>query len=234
MNNSEPESQAISDYNAEDYEKRYQRGYGLLYPESHVIRVHRQILEWELGIRDGNVFDFGCGAGANVKYFLEQGFVPYGCDTSETAVFACKSAMPNHADHFFVSDVKPDLHGMVGDAPLTLFLSNQVLYFLDDKSIRDVVSQAFDLVRPGGLFVATMMAYSCWYSRHVAAQEGDFHRITMDTPRQKLTTLINFKDRSELIPLFSPFRKLHLGSYGSSIRDDEGSTDHWLYVGVRD
>jgi SAM-dependent methyltransferase len=224
----------ISDYNAEDYEKRYQRGYGLLYPESHIIRVHRQIMEWELGIHEGNVFDFGCGTGANLKYFFEQGFIPYGCDTSETAIAACRRAMPNNADHFHVSEVHPNVQEMVGDEPLTLFLSNQVLYFLDDNSIRDVVSQACDLIRPGGLFIVTMMAYSCWYFRHVSAREGDFHRIDMDTSRQKLTTLINFKDRAELEPLFSPFRKLHLGAYSNWIREDEGPTDHWLYVGVRD
>ena len=48
----------------QDYEARYQSGYGLVYPESHIIRVHRHILQWELKQTPGNMFDFGCGSGS--------------------------------------------------------------------------------------------------------------------------------------------------------------------------
>ena len=65
-------STSLERHNAEDYEQRYRSGYGLQYPESHVIRVHKQILEWELGVRTGTAFDFGCGAGANLKYFRDR------------------------------------------------------------------------------------------------------------------------------------------------------------------
>jgi SAM-dependent methyltransferase len=221
-------------YNAQDYESRYKQGYGLQYPESHVIRVHKHVLEWELGIRGGSVFDFGCGAGANLRYFAEQSFVPHGCDTSATAVAACKRAMPRFADNFHVSSVHPDLMRLAGKGKLDVFFSNQVLYFLTDDAIRDVVRQAHALVRPGGVFVATMMSWSCFYSHHIVGKEGDFRRVELNTPRQKMSTLINFKEGRELPALFAPFRKLHLGSYGSWVREEEGSTDHWMFVGVRD
>jgi len=221
-------------FNAADYENRYRRGYGLLYPESHIIRVHRQILEWELDLTTGNVLDFGCGVGANLRYFADQGFIPHGCDTSPTAIQQCQRTMPQFAENFHVTDVTPDLIEVFGFGSQDLFLSNQVLYFLSDDHIRSIVKQAYDLVRPGGVFVVTMMAYSCWYFRYVTGREGDFRRVELDTPRQTLQTLINFKDRADLEMLFKPFRKLHIGSYGSWIREEEGSTDHWIYVGLRD
>jgi SAM-dependent methyltransferase len=223
-----------SEHNAQDYEQRYRQGYGLLYPESHIIRVHRHILEWELGMKPGRAFDFGCGAGANLRYFAEQGFTPFGCDTSMTAIERCKQAMPEFADNFWNTPVRPDLLSLVPSGSLDVFLSNQVLYFLSDSDIHHVVDQAHAMVRPGGVFVATMMAWTCWYARSIVGREGDFRRVEMDTPRQKLSTLINFKDRADLLDLFAPFRKLHLGSYGSTIREDEGSTDHWIFVGIRD
>ena len=55
--------------------------------------------------------------------------------------------------------------------------------------------------------------------------------MRLDTPRQKGELLINFKTREELARLFAPFVPLHVGSYGSHIREEEGSTDHWIFVG---
>jgi len=220
-------------YNAEDYERRYREGYGLVYPESHIIRVNKHILEWELGMRAGRLFDFGCGAGAHLRYFADHGYEPFGCDTSPSAIDRCRALLPEYADNFHVSSVNPDLKKILPEATLDVFLSNQVLYFLDDAGIRDVVEQAYTLVKPTGVFVATMMAPTCWYSRYVVGSQGGFKVVRLDTPRQKSELLINFKEQSELPALFSPFRPLHLGSYGSHVREEEGSTDHWLYVGVK-
>jgi SAM-dependent methyltransferase len=219
--------------NAEDYERRYQEGYGLAYPESHIIRVNKQILEWELHLTSGRIFDFGCGTGAHLKYFADQGFVPYGCDTSPTAIKRCQELLPQYAGNFKVTPVNPDLISTFGGITFDIFLSNQVLYFMDDAVIRKVILQAFDMVQPGGVLIATMMAYSCWYARCIVGEEGDFKRVNLDTPRQKGELLINFKEREALPDLFAPFKHLHLGTYGSHIRQEEGSTDHWLFVGLR-
>lgn len=220
-------------YNAEDYERRYQEGYGHVYPESHIIRINKHILEWELGMRGGRVFDFGCGAGANLGYFADHGYEPFGCDTSSSAIERCRMLMPDHAGNFHVSKVNPDLRSAVADGSLDLFLSNQVLYFLDDAGIRDVVAQAYAVTRPGGVFVVTMMAPTCWYARYIVGTQGNFKQVSLDTPREKSELLINFKEQAELADLFEPFRPLHLGSYGSHVRQEEGSTTHWLYVGVK-
>jgi len=224
----------VQTFNAEDYEKRYQTGYGLTYPESHIIRVNKQILEWELNLTSGKVFDFGCGAGSHLKYFAEQGFTPYGCDTSATAIERARQLLPAFAEQLLVTPVHPNLPATFPGLTFDIFLSNQVFYFLDDAGIKEVVQQAHALVRPGGVFIATMMAYSCWYARYIVGESGDFKRINLDTPRQKGELLINFKERLALPDLFAPFKPLHLGSYGSHIRQEEGSTDHWLFVGLRE
>lgn len=221
-------------FSAQQYEQKYQQGYGLVYPESHIIRVHRHILEWELKLTSGQIFDFGCGSGAHLKYFADHGFIPYGCDVSETAITHCQKLMPSFTSNFFVTPVNPDLTGVVPAGQFDIFLSNQVLYYLDNQGIRDIVQQVYTLVRPGGVFVVSMMAYSCWYARYITGEAGDFKKIEMDTPRQKETMFINFKDREDLSDLFQPFKKLHLGSYGNHIREEEGSTDHWLFVGIRE
>lgn len=218
---------------AEKYEKKYREGYGVVYPESHVIRVHRQILEWELGITSGNFLDFGCGSGAHLKYFADHGFVPYGCDTSETAVGQSRRLLPEYAGHFHTTPVLPDLCQLFPGLTLSVFFSNQVLYYLDDAGIHNIVQQAHSMLQPDGVFVASMMSYSCWYARDILGESGNFKRLHIASPRQTETMLINLKHREEIEPLFQPFTKLHLGLYGWHIREDEGPHDHWLYVGVK-
>jgi hypothetical protein len=58
--------------------------------------------------------------------------------------------------------------------------------------------------------------------------------VRLDTPRQKSELLINFKAREDMPRLFAPFAPLHVGYYGSQIRDEEGSTDHWIFVGRKE
>jgi SAM-dependent methyltransferase len=222
---------ATTAHNAADYEKRYREGYGLAYPESHIIRVNKHILEWELGMRGGRVFDFGCGAGAHLKYFADHGYEPFGCDTSETAIATCQRLMPERKDNFRTTPVNPDLPALFGKTRFDLFLSNQVLYFLDDAGIASIVEQAHRMLVPGGVFIATMMASSCWYARYIKGEREGFRVVQLDTPRQKGELLINFKTREELVELFGRFKVLHVGFYGSHIRQEEGSTDHWLFVG---
>ena len=218
-------------HNAEDYEKRYREGYGLQYPESHIIRANKQILEWQLGMRGGKVFDFGCGSGAHLKYFAEQGYEPFGCDTSATAIDAAHRVLPKWSANLKVTPVNPDLPALFGAGDFQLFISNQVLYFLDDAGIAAIVAQAHRMVAPGGVFIATMMAPTCWYARYIQGERDGFKLVRLDTPRQKGELLINFKTRDELARLFAPFVPLHVGSYGSHIREEEGSTDHWIFVG---
>jgi SAM-dependent methyltransferase len=222
-----------TDYNAKDYERRYQEGYGLDYPESHIVRLNKHVLEWELNLRGGRAFDFGCGAGAHLRYFADCGYEPHGCDTSASAIERCKARLPAFGGNFHVTPVNPDLRGLLAPGALDLFLSNQVLYFLNDAGIRAVVAQAHELLRPGGVFAVTMMAPSCWYARCVVGREGDFSRVRLDTPRQKSELLVNFKAQADLPALFAPFTPLHQGMYGSHIRQEEGATDHWLYVGIK-
>jgi SAM-dependent methyltransferase len=206
-----------------------------LYPDSQVIRVHRHILEWELGITEGDVFDFGCGSGNNPSYFADQGFVPHGCDTSAAAIERCRQVMPKYAGNFFVvppSDA--DLVGLGRARDVSVFLSNHVLSYLRDEDIRHVVRQASEIVRPGGAFVATMMSPRCYFADHVTEEDGELKKVEVDVPRHSFSTWINFKERDELIDLFAPFEKLHIGTYDpGAIREDEGDRTHWIYTGVR-
>jgi SAM-dependent methyltransferase len=225
---------AEEQHNANVYELHHEMGYGHVYPEGHIIRVYKHILEWELQLTRGTIFDFGCSTGANLAYFSSLGFIPFGCDTSSVAIANCKNRIPQYADNFFVTPPHADLHALLKGQRLDIFLSNQVFCHLDDKGIRNIVETAYELVRPGGVFIASMMDYSCYFAKYINGESGDFKRVELNTPREKEVSFINFKHREEIEPLFRPFKKLHLGSYGMHIREEEGSSNHWLYIGQKE
>lgn len=220
--------------NVSEYEEMFQEGYGLQYPDGHVIRVHRHILEDELGVTEGKILDYGCGSGAHLRYFVEQGFVPYGCDTSETAIDACKKTIPDYADNFVVTDPVPNLAETYGDVTFDVIMSNQVLYFIDDEGISNLVAQFSDLLRPRGIFFATMVATTSHLNDHVVATDGEMSKVDVHRgDRLNTEWWVNFKTKEEVMELFAPFEKLHLGYYGHTIREGEGPTDHHIYVGLK-
>ena len=216
--------------NISHYERRYREGYGLVYPDGHVIRFHRHILEYELSMTGGNVLDYGCGTGSHLHYFENNGYTPYGCDISETAIEKCKSLLPRYAENFHVVPAVPRLRDNFSET-FDLIFANQVLYFLNDEGICDLVAQFHEVAADGAVFFATMMAPTNYFFRNVvSASDGGLSKVVLKG-RLNQTSYVNFKTQDQVLDLFRPFEKLHLGSYSHTIREDEGPTDHFIYVG---
>ena len=214
------------------YEKKYDSGYGLQYPDGHIIRIHKHILEYELHLKGGTILDFGCGTGTHLKYFLENGYIPYGCDISKTAINFCKKKMSRYEKNFHVTPNLPKLKDYFTQK-FDVILSNQVLYYLNDQDIKNLISQFHEMLKMGGVFIATMMLPSNTYFKQVVSKEDDLCKVVLNG-RLHETSYINFKTNEEILNLFNKFSKLHLGFYGSTIREEDGPTDHCIFIGRKE
>ncbi|MEY8414990.1 methyltransferase domain-containing protein [Tissierella praeacuta] len=75
------------DISKEIYEKKYKDGYGINFPESHVIRIFNYLdRKFPLKEKNINILDFGCGTGTHSLLFENQGWNAYGIDISEAAI----------------------------------------------------------------------------------------------------------------------------------------------------
>jgi len=226
-------SRETYDVTSRTYETKYQDGYGLQYPDGHVIRIHRQILEYELQMSGGTILDYGCGSGVHLHYFAQHGYVPYGCDISATAIEQCQRRLSAYAANFHVVPSVPRLRDYFPQA-FDLVFSNQVLYYLNDHDLHLVVAQLHELLRPAGVLVATMIAPTNYYAQCVEGTADGLSKVVL-RGRLNETTYINFKTPDDVLALFAAhgFEKIQLGYYNLLIREDEGPRDHTLYVGSK-
>ncbi|ALP52648.1 hypothetical protein Tel_05520 [Candidatus Tenderia electrophaga] len=217
--------------NRDYYEQAYSGGYGIQYPEGHVIRVFNKILKGDLGLpakQGSRLFDFGCGNGTHARFFFENGFDVYGMDVSETAIAACKARLPEIQDQFFIAQPDPANNPEL-EQRFDVALANQVLYFLSPTDMRHSVDYLYHHMHPGAVLVATMVGTKNYYYNYATAQQDGLHRVELPTGK---TLHIQFTaDRDELIDKFRPFEPMHIGYYDSVIYEREGSGFHFLYVG---
>ena len=62
------------------YINKYDKGYGLTFPDGHIVRFYERILRYKLGRKPGVMLDFGCGNGVHSAYFKSKGYEVFGLD----------------------------------------------------------------------------------------------------------------------------------------------------------
>ncbi len=219
--------------NIETYSKKNTEGYDLKYPEGHVIRFNVKVLRSQFNLTGGNLLDFGCNTGIHTKYFTDNGFVPYGTDVVESVVEACKKLLPDYKDNFHYTEAVPDLKKYFGDTKFDLIFANQVMYYLNDKDMKNVIQQMYNMAKPGAVFYASMISKDNYSYNCVTEKNGDMSKVVY-TGRLTDVTHVNFKDKEELPVLFEPFKMFYIGEYDTNSRADEGSTKHYMFVGVKE
>lgn len=221
--------------NAEYYEEQYSKGYGLLYPDSHIIRIYHTILDYEFGFdgsKNEKLLDYGCGTGAHSHFFSSKGFDVYGVDIDKIAIEKCQKLMPHLADHFKVIDPEPP-NVPFFDMKYDVVISNQVLYYFSSSDLKKCVLHLYDQLKYGGIFVATMMGSRCFYFNNSTDYHDGLREVTLGM-RIKGTSYINFThSKKELADKFLPFSKKRIGYYDAIIRSDEGSGYHYIYIGQK-
>lgn len=217
----------------------YEQGYFAPNVESYIFRLYGRILKphFKLPQPGDTLLDFGCGEGATVNYFTSVGFDAYGVDISENSINAAKARYPQIADKFSVCDPKPanaDYH----PGGLAVVTACQVLYIMTKADFEDAVQKIYDMLRPGGVIFATMMA----------DDEGEFYPNSKPTDDPWLreinysNTRITVKDYyqfftssdADLREKFSLFKPVFTGTYELALRPDETTGKHYTFVGVKE
>lgn len=140
-----------------------------------VSMVHRHCSNLILN-KDGKVLELGCGAGANIPFFLANGFDYHAIEGSSTIVKTLKKRFPQISRNIEVADfVAPN--SMTSMKNFDLIVDRAAITHNDSISIQTTIDSVFDSLKQGGLFIG-----SDWFSvEHDDMQLG----ITMGDPFTK-------------------------------------------------
>lgn len=217
--------------NKKTYDKKYEAGYGIMYPEGHIIRFYECFLKYEYGItgkRKEKLFDFGCGNGTHSLFFCRKGFDVYGCDISKLAIEQAKQRCPS--GKFETIESGQRINNLFGETRFDIIIANQSLYYLDDSCFQSTLEDIYDMLVPGGLVYFTMMGTKSYYYDCADTKKyNGLQKVTL-TGRLNETSYIRFiNNEKELMKIFNLWDCLWIGFYSYSKR--EGASFHWQFLG---
>lgn len=214
--------------------------------ETYVFRIYGRIIKHQFGMGGNNekLLDFGCGAGGNTKFFDQKGFDVFGVDQSKLDIQRCQQRIPHKASQIKVINPeckKDDI--WFDDIKFKIITSWQTLYYLNKTDLQQRLLSLYNMLEPGGIFIATMMASSCWYYDMSEPYKDGMRFVKFfreqDKGRKGLVVndhYINFtKNSEELRQKFNMFKPIHTNGYYDGVyRDDQGSEKHLVFVGQKE
>ena len=218
-----------SEQSNSSYEKKYQSGYGLQYPDGQVIRLYEKFLKYEYGFTSGKMLDIGCGIGQHLSYFKSKGFETYGFEFASTAVSQAKLNFPDVASNIKVGDFTKKIDYFDG-LKFDFIFSNQVLYYADRNQLEIAINEIDKVLNPGGLVYFTMIGTkSYYYDNSFPLPNSDLRRVTLKGRLNEVTDILFIDNEQQLVDTFNLFDPLFVGHYDISMR--EGSGFHYQYLG---
>ena len=117
------------------------------------------------------VLELGCGAGANIPFFIDQNVRYCGIEGSSVIVARLHEAFPDLRKAIVVGDFTVDIPF---DGPFDLVIDRASVSHNDTKAVGNTLDMVFALLRPGGKFIGIDW-FSTEQSDAKAGDEVDAH-----------------------------------------------------------
>jgi SAM-dependent methyltransferase len=213
------------------------QGYGLQFPDGHVIRFYERILNFALQKTSGNLLDFGCGNGVHSKYFAQRsggGIRPFGIDiVPSLAQIWHNDPLICEQDFHIISPNASFSH--LFTQKMDFIFANQSLYYLTKENFATTLKELYDICNDGAIIFATMMASECYdlYQKSKPLPNGLTHIQGTPTNRMSEDSYIRFTSNiDELKADFGLFEPLYWGDYTPiNLYNFEGSSRHFIFIG---
>ncbi|MBF7044415.1 methyltransferase domain-containing protein [Campylobacter volucris] len=221
------------------YTKKYDNeGYGLQYPDGHVIRFYERILKYKLNKTSGNLLDFGCGNGVHSKYFQDitgGGIKAYGLDIVPSLENTWENDPKLITENFHVIAPNSSFKDLF-NVKMDFIFANQSLYYLPNESFKQAIDEFYQLCNDKAIIFATMITSKA-YQEFTTGDVGENGLMEVkSSPRTNgESTYINFTNNiEELKEKFKPFKPLFWGDYELiNLYNFEGSVQHFIYIGQK-
>lgn len=205
--------------------------------ESFIFRFYGRILRFDYGIDGSNherILDFGCGQGGALNYFDKLGFNCYGVDIAPKDIEAARHLLPHIANHFQLTDPKPEATRLFFGGGFDIVISIQTLEFMSTSDQQKAIRCLYDNMKPGAKIYVSMSAESMYYRQHAKYVDDGLWHVKFDNGRVNYDLFLNFvRDKEDMKSRFSLFKPVYLDHYDSSFRE-EGSEYRYTFFGVKE
>ena len=135
--------------------------------EAHAVR---------LGLQGARALDLACGTGKSTAPLLVRGYSVEACDISAAMIREARRKLPDHADAFFVADMR-DLPPL-GEFDLVVCLDDAINYLLSDDDLEAAFAAVAGVLAPDGVFafdVNSLLTYRTSFAEtFVSESDGAF------------------------------------------------------------
>ena len=196
MNQEQHDSAAGSGFSGEWEQKYRDRTHLSVWPWSDVVAYANRYAR--PASRYPSVLELGCGAGANIPFFLDRGSDYHAIEGSQTIVDSVRAAFPGIADRIVCGDFTA---GIPFDRTFDVVLDRGSITHNDIAAIRRCLGDVHASLRRGGLLIAID-----WLSaEHSDAGKGtrvDSHTYRdIDTKTFRGIGKAHFADKAHLLAL---------------------------------
>lgn len=191
---------------SKEWEAVYQRNeQASIWPWSHLVSLAHRYGNLHEGMR---VLELGCGAGANIPFFIAQKADYYGIDGSATTIARLKERFAGQDVHVSQADFTQGVH--YGGA-FDLIIDRASVTHNSTEDIQRVITLAMNALKPGGRYIG-MDWFSTRYEDYasVPSEVVDDNTRIFETGDFAGDGRTHFSDGTHLRDLFAGYRFLCL------------------------
>lgn len=196
------------------------------YPPEELIRFMARNF---FGVEDRStvkVLELGCGAGACTWFLAREGFDTYAVDGSEHAVRLAKKYLESEglSAHIEQADfLGLDFEAESFDAVVEVASIQQTTM----ENLRRIVKRAWELLKPGGVMFAMMVAKGTWGDGLGTLVEPNTFKDIPEGPYEGLG-VTHFFEEKDVVEAFSPFAELELEKSTRTADNRMREIGHWV------
>ena len=211
--------------------------------ESWIFRLKPKLLNIYINSKKKlKVLDYGCGEGSNINYLIKNyGYDGYGVDISYPSIKVCKKKIKKNK--FKLIDFEVGENDDFFNKKFDLIISIDVLYYLNNKDLKNRLISLNKMLKPEGYVFFTMASkknkYFKFYSDQKKTKDG-LYKVDLSPDknykkRYKQSIYyhyINFvNNESDLKKKFNLFKPLNIGYYDASLTTTKESGHHYSFFG---
>lgn len=136
-----------------EWEETYKNNAHLsVWPWSNLVSLTHRYCDLHKGMK---VLELGCGAGANVPYFISLGADYYGLEGSKTMVSKLSGQFPKESCHFACVDFTKDFHykDVLNGGGYDIIIDRGSVTHNATADIQNVIKLSLDYLKPGGKYI---------------------------------------------------------------------------------